>query len=425
MSRDIHTTKGGSETYHRWLRIFIPLAIAFFITSVMPDVIQAKSAGYTTGTITSGTITTRTVATGTITSGTVTDETVATGTDVKTINGAETIVISEIAPAVAIENISGTDSGSADESVLESVAKTVPSSETLSTDPSPPSLRLSPALPGPRHISFSDLDGGNGWNSGFMHTLATNPGYAFLASAVVPGLGQAANRQWWKTALFVAVEATAIGVYIHRENRGRDGERYYERFGNENWSVVAYAQYLVANHGNEHGKSFQQLLTDKGKSQYVEGAGPFGGINPAFDIDIDWALIDITQLRIAERNSFYATGFAFSHDLPDYGSQQYYELMSKYFQFGPGWKEWFASEPGLFNIDTGTMPEQFWYHARIGFDFNDDLSVARNMLTVLVANHFVAAFDAYFTQKLRTARMQPTASMEYGLRPTIGMQLRF
>ena len=308
---------------------------------------------------------------------------------------------------------------------MESVAKTVPSSETLPSDPPPTSLRLSPALPGPRHVSFSDLDSGNGRNSGFMHTLATNPGYAFLASAVVPGLGQAANRQWWKTALFVAVEATAIGVYIHRENRGRDGERYYERFGNENWSVVAYAQYLVTNHGNEHGKSFQQLLTDQGLSQYVEGAGPFGGINPAFDIDIDWALIDITQLRMAERNSFYATGFAFSHDLPDYGSQQYYELMSKYFQFGPGWKEWFASEPGRFNINTGTMPEQFWYHAQIGFDFNDDLSVARNMLTLLVTNHFIAAFDAYFTQKFRAARMQPTASMEYGLRPTIGMQLRF
>jgi hypothetical protein len=304
------------------------------------------------------------------------------------------------------------------------------SQETIQTETpseasiSPADLRLSPALPGPRHVSMSDLDQ-RGWNSGFMHALSTNPGYAFLASAVVPGLGQAANRQWWKTAIFVAVEATAIGVFIHRENRGRDGERYYEKFGNEHWSVVQYAQYIVRYHGDEHGKTFRQLLTDKGISLYSDGEDPFGGIRPAFDTSVDWDIININALRQAERNSFYDTGFAFSHDLPDYGSQQYYELMSKYFQFGPGWREWDISRTDQFNIDQGIMPEQFWYHAQVGFDFNDDLSVARNMLTILVTNHFIAAFDAYFTQKVRSARVQPTASMEYGLRPTIGMQLRF
>lgn len=398
-------TKGGFAACPRCLGNIIPLVIALLIIPAMPDAIQAKSAVSAT-------------------------ETVPSASDGTPIGGADNILMPKTAKAVHIEEksqaASATTSVTASQSTstTASVTTSVTAAETMS-DTALPTLRLSPALPGPRHVSFSDLDGGNGWNSGFMHTLATNPGYAFLASALVPGLGQAANRQWWKTALFVAVEAAAIGVYIHRENRGRDGERYYERFGNENWSVVAYAQYLVTNHGDEHGKSFQQLLTEEGKDQFIDGAGPFGGINPAFDIDIDWALIDITQLRIAERNSFYATGFAFSHDLPDYGSQQYYELMSKYFQFGPGWQEWFTSEPGRFNINEGIMPEQFWYHAQIGFDFNDDLSVARNMLTLLVTNHFLAAFDAYFTQKFRAARMQPTASMEYGLRPTIGMQLRF
>lgn len=304
------------------------------------------------------------------------------------------------------------------------------SPKTVQTESSPASalsvadLRLAPVLPGPRHVSMSDLNQ-RGWNSGFMNALSTRPGYAFLASAAVPGLGQAANRQWWKTALFVAVEATAIGVFIHRENRGRDGERLYEQFGNEHWSVVQYAQYLVRYHGDEHGKSFRQLLTDEGESLYREGEDPFGGIRPAFDINVDWNIINITALRQAERNSFYDSGFAFSHDLPDYGSQQYYELMSKYFQFGPGWREWDIDRTDPFNIDRGVMPGQFWYHAQVGFDFNDDLSVARNMLSLLVTNHFIAAFDAFFTQKLRQARVQPTAAMEYGLRPTIGMQLRF
>lgn len=284
-------------------------------------------------------------------------------------------------------------------------------------------LRLSPVLPGPRYVTSADMEA-SGWNSGFMHTLSTNPGFAMLASALVPGLGQAANRQWWKTALFVAAEATTIGIYIHRENRGRDGERYYEEFGNQHWSVVQYAQFLVQYHGDEHGKTFQDLLTNKGMQQFTDGED-FGGIEPAFDINVDWDLIDINALRSAERNSYYATGFAFSHDLPDYGSQQYYELMSKYFQFGPGWREWDISRNDQYSIDDGTMPDQFWYHAQIGYDFNNDLRVANNMLTLLVVNHFVAALDAYFTQQLRRARVQPTASMEYGLRPTLGFHLRF
>lgn len=284
----------------------------------------------------------------------------------------------------------------------------------------PADLRLNPTLPGPRYVAGNEANN-SGWNSRFMRTIGSKPGYAFLASAALPGLGQAANRQWWKTAFFVAVEASTIGIFIHRENRGRDGERYYEQFGNQHWSVVQYAQYIASNHYNEHGKSFQDLLTSKGLEKYIDGE-LFGGIEPAFVNSIDWSMINIEVLRIAERNSLYANGNAFSHDLPDYGSQQYYELMSKYFQFGPGWREW---DSVLHNIDSGVMPEQFWYHAQVGFDFNDDLNLARNMLTLLVANHFIAAFDAYFTQKLRTARMQPTASMDFGLRPTFGVHLRF
>lgn len=283
-------------------------------------------------------------------------------------------------------------------------------------------LRLSPVIPGPRYLNGNDLNNNNR-NSGFMASIADNPGYAFLASAAIPGLGQAANSQWWKTAIFVAAEATAIGIYIHRENRGRDGERYYEEYGNEHWSVVQYAQYVVTNHKHEHGKEFKDLL----KSDFLDDFNydenrPFGGIEPVFDIDVEWDMIDRQALNEAERNSLYATGNYFSHSVEPYGSQQYYELMSKYFQFGPGWRQW---DSGIHDIDKQQMPENFWYHAQIGFDFNDDLSVARNMLTLLITNHFVSAFDAYFTQKLRENRMQPTASMEYGLRPTFGFNYRF
>lgn len=292
---------------------------------------------------------------------------------------------------------------------------------------SPSDLRLNPILPGPRYLDGSDFYGNRNNGSGLMHTIGTRPGYAFLASALLPGMGQAANRQWWKTAFFAGAEATLIGIFIHRENRGRDGERYYEKFGDEYWSVVKYAHYITNIHsdrGPGFDFEFEDLLTDYGKDIYDKYSLRYGdNIEkwPIFDTAQDWRMIDIEILRRAERKSLYANNNAFSHDLPDFGSQQYYELISKYFQFAPGWMEWDAARHG---IERDNMPEEFWYHAQIGYDFNHDLGVARNMLTLLVANHFVAAFDAYFTQKIRNARVSPTASMEYGLRPSIGFKVR-
>jgi hypothetical protein len=281
----------------------------------------------------------------------------------------------------------------------------------------PVQLRLLPMRNNPRMVTLEEVDQRRG-RPGIMNTIGNSPGYAFLASALFPGLGQAANNQWWKTAFLVAVEATAIGVYIHRENRGRDGERYYQTYGDANWSVVQYAQYIAEYHGHQHGFDFYDMLTEAGQQIYNAN----GSVDPAFNTAADWPVIDREALREAERNSQHSNGVTFSHTIQDYGSQQYYELMSKYFQFGPGWRMWDGTQH---HVDNGNMPEDFLYHARIGFDFNDDLSVARNMLTVIIANHFLAAFDAYFTQKLREARIQPTTSMQYGLRPTIGFAYRF
>ncbi|MDI6402366.1 DUF5683 domain-containing protein [Balneolaceae bacterium ANBcel3] len=279
-------------------------------------------------------------------------------------------------------------------------------------------LRLQSPFPGPRYITQADMEDASG--SGMLNTIGSKPGYAFLASALLPGLGQAANDQWWKTALFVAAEATAIGIFIHRENRGRDGERYYEVYGNDHWSVVQYAQFIIDEHGHQHGKSFRDVI-DEDYVNYNPGE-PYGGIAPAFDINIDWKVIDLDALNEAERNSRFSNGNPFSHYVEPYGSQQYYELMSKYYQFGPGWRLW---PEGNYHIEDSRMPADFLYHAQVGYDFNHDLGVARNMLMLLVTNHFVAAFDAFFTQKVRQARVQPSASMEYGLRPTVGISYRF
>ncbi|MFU8861036.1 MAG: DUF5683 domain-containing protein [Cyclonatronaceae bacterium] len=264
-------------------------------------------------------------------------------------------------------------------------------------------------------VTLSALQPGGDYNadfsddgSGFMYSVSSKPGYAFIASALLPGLGQAANRQWWKTALFVTVEAAAIGLYIHNENRARSMERSFWRLADGNWSVVQYASWLVDFHNAQNPNNPydpNNLLTPDYRGQGIP--------TPSFSNADDWRVIDINALRSLERSTIYPrTGNPFSHDLPDYGSQQYYELISKYWQFGPGWVDW---TPGLHDINLGNagMPPLWLEHARLEERFNDKYRFAGNMLTLLLMNHFISAFDAFFTVRLRNHRMEASMSSEY------------
>lgn len=248
--------------------------------------------------------------------------------------------------------------------------------------------------------------------AGVMETMREQPGWMFVGSAVVPGLGQAANQQWWKSAVFAAVEAGAWYVLFDQNTRGTTAERRSNRFGNRNWSVVNYAGWV---HGYYHSGGrkpgapdvpLTALLTPAGLAVFNQ-TGRFPA--PAFDNATDWSLIDIRALRDLEKNTVYlVTGREFSHTLPDYGSQQYYELMSKYPQFGPGWRDW-NNQVNDVNRRNEGMPGMWIEHARMGVVFNDHYRLSSNMASVILLNHMVSAFDAYFTVKIRNARIEQGA----------------
>lgn len=252
----------------------------------------------------------------------------------------------------------------------------------------------------------------------FMPPISGHAGYSFAASALIPGLGQAANRNFIRSALFITVEAAAVYFMLDYRNRGRQGERRYEAFADRNWSVVQYANWLVEYH-DVHGIENPHLeaLRDQ-----IEGT------NPAFDTNIDWEAVDISVLRRAERNTPYIMtddlgASNFSHVLPDYGSQQYYELIAKYYQYQAGWSDYnrFHNDLGhtgeMFNrrylIDrNGEFASPlFWEGADRSQLFNDQFRTGRNFLSLLMVNHMVSAFDAYFTVRLRENRIQAVAGV--------------
>jgi hypothetical protein len=268
-------------------------------------------------------------------------------------------------------------------------------------------------LPAERDLSIKDFSFQQSSN-GFINAQQTVPGVAFLSSAILPGSAQAANGKWARAGVYLAVEAFSIFYYINRNNVAKDQERAYEAFTHKEWSVVAYSQWLIGyydNNGLSHDK-LDQLRT------------MVGGLDPDFsDTRNDWNKVNINLLQEIERETDLVCSTCgngdFSHVLPAYGSQQYYELISKYYQFEGGWSDFYAENVAVNNPNydylydnKGDLASPFFLLGAERADrFNNNYRRAGNILNLLVINHVVSAFDALFSVKLKNAQVQASANM--------------
>lgn len=251
-----------------------------------------------------------------------------------------------------------------------------------------------------------------------------SPAVTLLSSMVIPGTGQIMNESWWRAGLFFAIEITSIYFAVEYRNRGRFGEREYERFANTNWSVVQYSQWLVDYH-DVHGI----------ENPYIrELRDMVSGITPSFRTNIEWSQIDIDILRRVESNTPYFTtddlgASNFSHTLPTFGSQQYYELIAKYYQFQAGWRDYFDFHDNIGNtgrfFNERFLIDRNGAHASFNFftgvkmanQFNQDFRWSNNFISLLIANHFFAAMDAFFVSSRKHNRISTSTT------PIPGQQL--
>lgn len=250
--------------------------------------------------------------------------------------------------------------------------------------------------------------------SSFLEPARTKPGWALVSSAILPGSGQAANGKWVRAGIYLLAEAVTLTVHFASLQQARDREQRYEQFADNNWSVLTYAQWLVDYHDQNN---LQNEFIDDLRNQ-VQGE------TPAYDTDSDWPAVDIELLRNVERNTPFVypgddpIGNPFSHVMPDYGSQQYYELISKYYQYGPGWVDFGQDRNGnpldsRYQLDWNgsDMPFNFFRGANLAEQFNDKYRLAGNMLSLIILNHMVSAFDAFITVRLKNKRIETEANM--------------
>ncbi len=279
----------------------------------------------------------------------------------------------------------------------------------------------------PVQVQLSDFryesDAFSAQSTSLIERMRTQPGVAFLASAIVPGTGQAINKNWARAGIYFAIEAVGIIYHLERNATARRQEKAYESFANQNWSVVAYSQWLVE-YSDANGLN-QTQLNQLRDMVYSNGRpiAPTWGSTPN-----DWKEVNIRTLHEVELQTpfIFEDRYAseFSHALPEYGSQQYYELISKYYQFQSGWQDFYnvainSNSPHydpnhsfIYGWDGKDQPNALFYEGRDrAHEFNETYRTAGNILKLLLVNHVVSAFDALFTVQLKNSRIETNTNL--------------
>lgn len=189
-----------------------------------------------------------------------------------------------------------------------------------------------------------------------------------VLSAIVPGAGEFYAKSYLKAAIFLAVEAGMWIGYVTFQNKGNDQEAYYKGIadGPNGWNVRKYATWLRDQAGAT-------------------------SVNPSES--------DLNTLR-SQINAFESTHF--SHQLPAYGTQQYYELIGKYQNFVPGWSDASStisatvnySDPNSYvNVKTPLFNSYSYDRQQA----NDYFDTSTRFITGVIINHVLSAADAVWS----------------------------
>jgi hypothetical protein len=227
--------------------------------------------------------------------------------------------------------------------------------EALNTAPQR-SLFMYPVSP---KMEFSSFD----MNFQQQKKKKKSVGLGVLLSALVPGAGEFYGENYLKAGIFFAIELLAWGTYFYFDNKGDTKTEEYQAYADQYWDVRTYARWLKD--------------------------GPFrdnGQINPD-EPDKD---VLREQIMVCERANF-------SHTMPEYYSQQYYELIGKYQNFQAGWTNLNnapAYDPGSpYYFETYHDPV-FTAYAEERQTANDFYDYAKIGPITAIVNHILSAADA-------------------------------
>lgn len=228
-----------------------------------------------------------------------------------------------------------------------------------------------------------------------------NPVLAAALSAVIPGAGEFYAKSYIKSAIFLGVEAGLWITYAIFQNKGDEQTNFYRKYADDNWNVRKYAGWLI--------------------DQGFQGSG-----------QINLSTQDLEQLRLQINACEDSAGF--SHKLPPYGDQQYYEVIGKYRNYMAGWSD--VSGITKNNYETITVPYQINYYMDEREQANSYYNNGSLTLTVVILNHLLSAADAVWSVSLFNKSLEVNTSVnvkyiysksdfKYNLTPFANLRISF
>ena len=225
-----------------------------------------------------------------------------------------------------------------------------------------------------------------------------SPALGGALSLLVPGAGEYYSERYVKAGIFFVVEVAAVTAAIVYNSKGDNKTAEFQSFAEAHWSAVRYAKWINAFAAADY--------TTGPKTPIVESrvaAHDFSGIN-------DWE-------SGSHQSKIDANIQGFSHQLPNFGDQQYYELIGKYNQYKFGWDTYpDANGDGIPDSDGGhyndLIPQEMKDYAVERGKANDYYYAAEVATALIVANHVISALDGIWS----TASYNKAVTSEVGLR---------
>jgi len=198
-------------------------------------------------------------------------------------------------------------------------------------------------------------------------------------SLIVPGSGELYSDRYVKSGIFFAVEVAALTAAIVYNNKGNTKTSEFQAYANQHWSAVDYATWINQNHD-----AYNSPDTPPFQAIYI---------NPNTSLP-SWQRVNFADINTWESEP-HSEGF--SHELPSYNTQQYYELIGKYSQFKYGWDTYVAPDGTRYGDDgynLSYIPQQMLNYAHNRGKANDYYYTAGLATILVVTNHVISALDA-------------------------------
>lgn len=186
-----------------------------------------------------------------------------------------------------------------------------------------------------------------------------SPVLAAIMSGVVPGAGEVYAQSYIKGAIFFAAEIGLWLLKINFDKKGDDQTAKYEAYANQNWDIYKYARWL--------------------KRENFPGSQVINENEPNKEV------LRQQVIQVEQQN--------FSHTLPAFGAQQYYEVIGKYNSFFAGWS--FINDAELtrnnwFDYKSAGI-DSYMTERQQANNYYDNASLA---ITGVILNHLLSAADA-------------------------------